>query len=186
MGFINVDSITDEKLVERILSGDLWLEEVLYKRYKKIITKYLKIKHNTKQNTDDFVSEILIKIFINLPKFNSKKQSFKAWALGILKNHMIDFWRKNKIEITYDSNAYEKYELVTSTSFNFEELNHDNVWDMCYGSNLSKKDVDILELKYVYGYTYDDIGCFSGVSATYISNRINYIKTKIKNPSNSS
>jgi RNA polymerase sigma factor (sigma-70 family) len=47
-------------------------------------------------------------------------------------------------------------------------------------TQLSPQDFTLLDMKYVQGYDYNEIGKEFNVTSTTISNRVNYIKTKIK------
>ena len=123
--------IEDILTIQNILNGDKLAENTLYNKYKSIVENYIKTKYSSSYNEDN-VSDIMIKIFANLAKFDSKKSKFSSWVLNITKNHMIDVWRTSK-EPTYSINNYsfgeqtataEKLDNYFSTpSSNFENNN---------------------------------------------------------------
>jgi DNA-directed RNA polymerase specialized sigma24 family protein len=47
-------------------------------------------------------------------------------------------------------------------------------------SQISEDDFKYLNLKYIEGYNYSEIGDFFNVTSSTVSNRVNYIKTKLK------
>jgi RNA polymerase sigma factor (sigma-70 family) len=133
----------------------------------------------------------MIKVFLNLINYDDKKSKFSSWVFTITKNHMIDKWRNNNlsmncnysIEISNDnhyiSNLSENINLFTTT--NTADIDFENSNSMTYISDqLSPEDYTLLNMKYILGYNYDEIGCEFNVTSSTISNRVNYIKTKLK------
>lgn len=189
-------------LIQDILNGNLIAQETLYKRYRKIIKDFILGKYSTYYDIDDDVSEILIKIFINIQNFKENKAKFKSWVLSITKNYMIDKWRcttacrttilsaSNNLILTscgytdsFFNNTYtinnaniNNISVTNSSSCNFENANAVNY----ISTQLSSKDFTLLDMKYVQGYDYKEIGNEFQLTSSTISNKINYIKTKLK------
>lgn len=155
-----------------------------------IVEKYVKFKYPGLLEIEDDVSEILIKVFLNLNQYDVSKSSFNSWVINITKNYMIDKWRNTNISTipcSYD-NMY-----VTSTTFNAldylpnnessntEINNFDNKSTLSYlSSQLSLDDYMMLDMKYNQGYNYSEIGKQFNLSSTTVSNRVNYLKTKLR------
>ena len=81
---------------------------ILYKEGNKEVFKELIDKYTTplfnftarltdKDNAQDIVQDVFIKIWKKLDSFDTSKSSFKTWIFTVTKNSIIDFWRKNKI-----------------------------------------------------------------------------------------
>lgn len=171
----------DEKLIIGVKSGDLNDQKKLYSKYRRILTKYINKKCGNELNLEDIVSDVLIKVFMKINTFNSKKSNFLTWVLNITNNHIIDIWRKNSVEIVYDDTLFGFFE--SNNTINIDDIDDDFNF-ICEVGNVSDDDAHYLQLKYLYGFSYDDISCYSGVSTTTISNRINYIRKKLKNNCN--
>lgn len=167
---------TDEHLVKKTLEGCKKSQNLLYYKYFRIISSYVKKQRKHCLDFEDIASEVIIKIFINLKKFNPKKSRFNTWVHTILINHLKDINKKNKIDHIYCDQFYN-----TTLSSDFLEFWNKNSGLIEFNpKGLSESDITLLELKYVYGYTYEDI-CFKYKSTTEkITNRVNYIKKKIK------
>ncbi|MFW6243176.1 MAG: sigma-70 family RNA polymerase sigma factor, partial [bacterium] len=125
------------------------------------------------------------------------KSKYISWVYTITKNYIIDKWRcssntfelsgnlsisleNNDIVDDYYSNnmLYNNNVYTTSTStFDFETNSTVNF----ISKQLTPKDYTMLDMKYVQGYNYDEIGKEFNVTSTTVSNRVNYIKTKLKN-----
>lgn len=209
-------------LIQEVLSKNRVAEEKFYYKYKKIIEDYIKYKL-PKVNDDDFddcVSNILIKIFFNLDKYDSEKSSFKSWVLTVTKHYMIDAWRANPITFvtngaftisnngTVQGMASNSYTVSNDTAHNivgdvvFTTSNNSGLildsngtystacnnaeFENCNSINyisqqISIQDFTLLNMKYVQGYGYCEIGKEFNLTSNTVSNRVNYIKTKIKN-----
>lgn len=186
-------------LIQNVLNGNLTAQETLYNKYKKIIKNYIKNKYSKHNDIDDDVSEILIKIFLNLNTFDSEKSKFYTWVCNIAKNHIINNWRNqpaftlsinnsgtsatNNSSVdwtnTTTSNASPfntNYSCTCTNNTDFENCN-----TISYlSTQISPVDYCLLNMKYIHGYNYCEIGQEFNVTSSTISNRINYIKAKLK------
>lgn len=205
-----MDKEKDIVLIKQIKNGNKKAEETLYKKYSKIIKKYLSNKYSNQIDLDDNVSEILIKIFENINCFDKKKSSFQTWVINIAKNYMIDQSRTQFFKLKYNSGTYT---ISNDGSINvgFTTENYSNnvtLKNTCYSytiaqnyelpnvfletsdsinfisNNTNPNDYHLLTMKYKEGYNYNEMETEMGVSSSTLSNRINYIKTKLKKTKN--
>lgn len=168
----------DMVLINRVLNNDSTAEELLYERYKKIVFGFIKSKYGHYNDIDDDVSDIMIKVFSKLQTFDSNKSKFKSWVYSITQNHLIDKWRSN------DKSSFN----ITASNFNYDtnntlinDNNYDNINMVNYLSTyLNNDDFTLLNMKYLEGYSYNEIGKVFNLTSTTVSNRVNYIKTKLK------
>ena len=195
----------DTELIQNTLIGNPQAQEILYNKYKKSVKNFLKNKYSIYYDLDDDVSEIMIKVFMNLHTYDESKSKFRSWVFSIAKNHMVDKWRSTSITVT-GSNGCCTYtttctadvavnNFITSSNTGtivnsglFTTTNYccaDNEYENCSSINhistqLSPQDYTLLDMKYVQGYNYCEIGSEFNVTSSTISNRVNYIKTKLK------
>ena len=182
-------------LIQKVLDKDRIAEEYFYNKYKKIIRDYIKSKFANNLNIndiDDYVSSIMIKIYLNLDKYNPEIASFKSWIIAIAKNYVYDKFKTNSISSESISTSNKSYQndieifdftlscnldyYVTCSVSCFENLN-----SLSYiSSQISSMDYNLLNMKYVEGYNYCEIGEKYNLSSDTVSNRVNYIKNKIK------
>jgi RNA polymerase sigma-70 factor (ECF subfamily) len=174
--------LDDTQIINNILNGDVKSEEILYSKYDNIIREILIYNYGNYPYIEDDVSEILTKIFKNLDRYNSKKSQFKTWAYTIVKNYMIDKHRKKPIPGSV---------CITNTTISDIENTFNTVSDIetsntleYIKSNLSNNDYIFLDLKYNQGYNYCEIGCVYNMTSSTVSNKVNYIKRKLKNTLN--
>lgn len=195
------------ELIQNTLNGSPQAQEILYEKYGKSVRNFLKNKYSVYYDLDDDVAEIMIKVFTKLNTFDSTKSKFRSWVFSIAKNHMVDKWRNNTLSLTGGSNSNcvfsysttgaeiggdSTFLTTTSTatldiggSFTTSCCSADFDFENCSSINfltnqITPQDYTLLDMKYVQGYDYNEIGNEFNVSSNTISNRVNYIKTKLK------
>jgi len=199
----------DTELIQNTLNGNSQAQEILYEKYKKSVKNFLKRKYSVYYDLDDDVSEIMIKVIMNLENYDSSKAKFRSWVFSIAKNHMVDKWRNNSITLTgSNTNCVISYSTTTTADVasNSSFITSNNAGSLEIGNNgytttncssadyefencstinfvsdqLTPQDFTLLDMKYAQGYSYDEIGSEFNLSSNTISNKVNYIKTKLK------
>ena len=191
------------KLILGIKKGDKKAEKIFYDRYKEYIEKYLQSKYPKEANLEDCVSEIIIKLFQNIDQFDKKRGKFNTWVIKIANNYMIDRARKNEnnpIQASLDSidGSLSFYcnttdlggDLTVNTTSNFstptsftsqpdQEMETNDSLDFI-SNKIGIKDFHLLNMKYGEGYDYKDMEKEMKMSSNTISNRVNYVRSKLK------
>lgn len=143
---------------------------------------------------------------MNLHTYDESKSKFRSWVFSIAKNHMVDKWRTTSITVTGNNGCYTYTTttnaedvgvsnfitssntgtivsggLFTTTNYCCADYEFENCSSINYiSTQLSPQDYTLLDMKYVQGYNYCEIGNEFNVTSSTISNRVNYIKTKLK------
>jgi len=191
----------DLELIDQIKNGSKISEETLYNKYKGIITKYLKYKRYNIFDLEDCVSEILVKIFTQIDKYDSSKSAFNTWVITITNYHIINkskVYANNIQTISYSSSeslqhnhTNSNYEYGTTTKISCSSSHYisdlttinsiDNASTITtISSMVNDKDFEMLKLKYVDGYSYSDLSNIYSDSKNKICNRVNYLKSKLQ------
>jgi len=90
--------------------------ELMYNDYFSKIYHYVYYRILHKEQTEDIVSEVFIKVAENCHKFDEKKANFNTWIFTITRNTLIDYYRiKKHLSIEDDSNN------IKEPSIDFEE-----------------------------------------------------------------
>lgn len=83
----------------------------------------------------------------------------------------------NSSDVTFTTSTIStsgSYDIYNNTDFeNCSSLNY-------LSQQISTQDFTLLDMKYMQGYDYCEIGKEFNVSSDTVSNRVNYLKTKIK------
>ena len=109
---------TDEELVELTLKDQDFLF-CLTKRYEaKLLSYILKISNVSKEEAEDVLQEIFIKVYYNLNSFD-RKLKFSSWIYRIAHNQVISNFRRIKARpeaATFDV----KDEIIKNIAFAFD------------------------------------------------------------------
>lgn len=181
----------DIELIQKTIDGDKCAEDKLYEKYSDYVRAYIIKNHSEYYGIEDDISEIMIKVFIRLATFDTNKSKFKSWVTTITKNYLIDKWRYNSnhtvsfsnINASYDNTIDFNSEIYNYGSYSnsFNEIDFENNNSISYiSTQLTPQDYTLLDMKYLQGYDYNEIGSEFNVTSSTISNRVNYIKTKLK------
>jgi RNA polymerase sigma-70 factor (ECF subfamily) len=196
----------DMILIQNILNGNHQAEEIFFKKYQKIVKDFLRsiFPKQKPEDIDDYTSEILIKVFESLKMIDPEKGSVKTWILVIARHFITDVYRKSSVSFTStfnnsgisisnndaqnlrfngESTAWAvDNEVSNSCSFtvcNNREFENCNTISYL-SSQISPVDYGLLNMKYIQGYSHCEIGKEFNLTSSTVSNRINYIKTKLK------
>jgi DNA-directed RNA polymerase specialized sigma24 family protein len=128
----------------------------------------------------------------------------KTWVLVIARHFITDVWRKNLTSFTsafnnsgisISNNDAQNLrfngeptawvvdnEVSNSCSFTAcNNMEFENCNTVSYlSSQISPVDYSLLNMKYIQGYSHCEIGKEFNLTSSTVSNRINYIKTKLK------
>lgn len=150
--------------------------EKIYNETKLIIRKYLNKNHPN--SSDDDISEIVFKILKKYNTYNEEKGSYSNWVISIARNYMIDLHRKNiniNHQYIYSDSMVESIGIYDEATLPYEtELMFGNM-----SSSINEDIINMIKMKYD-GYNYKEIGERFNITSSTVSNKINYIKHKIK------
>ena len=81
--------------------GDTDAFERLYEIYFVPVFRYIYFRVKNKEETEDLVQEVFLKVYNSISKFQEKGRSPLAFFFVVARNTVIDYWRKKK-EIKLD------------------------------------------------------------------------------------
>jgi RNA polymerase sigma-70 factor (ECF subfamily) len=90
--------LTDEEIVEKVRSDDRDLYAVIIDRYKNKLLRYATNLVHDKDKASHVVQDSLVKAYINLNGFNTKKK-FSSWIYRIVHNEAMNEIKKYKREV---------------------------------------------------------------------------------------
>ncbi len=183
-----MSSITDQAVVERVLSGDLDAYQILVDRYQ---DRVYSVVHNYVANPDDAIDitqETFIKAYNNLHSFNSSS-AFYTWLYRIAINTAIDYLRKRRSR-PVESLDDEKY-----TEVGFEPVSDDSDTDpekmavrreirtaLRNGiSRLSHKLRGALVLHDIEGFSQEEVAEILGIPVGTVKSRVSRARLELRN-----
>ncbi len=90
----------DEELVERLKKGNIWAFEELIKRYKRRIYAIILSIVRDRDESEDLVQEVFLKVYEGIGKFRGKS-SFYTWLYRIAVNVALSYLKKAKRELEF-------------------------------------------------------------------------------------
>lgn len=71
-------------------------KEALYTEYRDKVSRYVFCKLRNKNDAEDLVSEIFLKVYENLDTFDASLASVSTWIYTITRNAVTDYFRSNR------------------------------------------------------------------------------------------
>lgn len=153
--------VTD-KMIISAQCGDYEALNYIISKYSKLAFYYSYNKLGNKFDAEDCAQECINKIVMNLHLYQIGPISFNTWAVSIIRNHIISYYRLNR---NYIENEEKDEEFV----FNYLEDSKysDKNLVLIEAERLLGKEVyEILLLKIGYGWTYDELSSHFNIPAT--------------------
>jgi RNA polymerase sigma-70 factor, ECF subfamily len=85
----------DDELIKEYLDGKESAFVLLIERYTPSVYNF-SVRFVGKDNAEDIVQDVFIKVWKNIKKFNDKKASFKTWIFTVTRNTVYDYLRKKR------------------------------------------------------------------------------------------
>jgi RNA polymerase sigma-70 factor (ECF subfamily) len=90
-----MDQLTDEQIVSAILEGDKDLYREIIKRYEKKLSHYLLKFLSNRDDMEDILQVVFIKVYKNLYGFDVSKK-FSSWIYQIAHNEAVNYLKKRR------------------------------------------------------------------------------------------
>jgi RNA polymerase sigma-70 factor (ECF subfamily) len=144
--------MNDEQLIEKIKKRPEVFGKII-DRYQKKLERYVLYLTGQKNEVDDLVQEVFIKVYINLNSFDTKKK-FSSWIFRIAHNLAVNYLKKKKIVFNLNENIniddsknieedFEKKELkkIIESCLSNVPINYKEVVVLYYFENLSYEEI---------------------------------------------
>jgi RNA polymerase sigma-70 factor (ECF subfamily) len=154
--------------------------ETLFEQYFDRVFRYVFSRTNNRQVAEDLTSQIFLKILEALPRYQSR-QPLAAWVFTIARNTLISHYR---FTFRHPIQSLEVAGLLVSNPFpaiGGNTKNLDRYIDLEKAINqLSRKDHELLRLKYAAGLSYEEIGDLLGKSPEAIKMAMHRLLRKLE------
>ncbi len=157
----------DRIILEYIATKNSDLFDEIYEKYKNLVYFMVLQAKDVIKSPDSAVQEIFYKVFLSIDSYNYKCGSFKTWILAITRNYIIDCSRK-KDNVEYNdelvSNAVDPNTYESNGLMDFLE------------TFLTKDEVQLIVLKFVYNFKYKHIAEHLGITVDQCKKEVKRIK----------
>ena len=171
---------TDEKLIEKALSGtqSSWVK--LVKRYEGLVFNYCLRMTFNHSDAMDLMQEVFLAVYRNLPAYRGDGK-FKGWMMRIAANKTTDFLRARGRNPLHQADEVDNADFHSSHSP--EEDYHamsENQRIMTMLSILPDEQRMVVELKFFQHFTFEEISQQTGVAVSTIKTRLYAALQKLK------
>ncbi|MEI8116350.1 MAG: sigma-70 family RNA polymerase sigma factor [Flavobacteriia bacterium] len=178
-----LSSLSDSELIRLYINNNERAFEVLLKRYKNQVYKFIYLKVKDVDLANDIFQESFIKVVQNIKagKYNEEGK-FLPWATRIAQNLVIDYYRKHgKVRIFSERNAFNEdfgiFQRIACEDKNYlqkkstEELEEQLV-DLL--NHLPKVQREIVELRIFHDLSFKEIAESEKISINTALGRMRY------------
>jgi RNA polymerase sigma-70 factor (ECF subfamily) len=172
--------LADERLMQHYASGDMRAFEELYRRYRGPLYRYFRRQVSDPATANDLYQGSWEKIIGARHRYRAKAP-FRAWVFRIARNHLVDFYRRQRPTASLDQGGYfmdlpgpePEPETVLEGADQERRLRQAIL-------NLSPEQRDALLLKLESGLALDEIATMTGVGRETVKSRLRYATAQLR------
>lgn len=183
LGDMKKNNISDTDLISLILKDKQYFS-IVVDRYSEKLSRYIgRISAVSKEDRDDLLQNIFIKIYLNINSFDPTF-SFNAWVYRIARNEVIDSARKQKrsiekgyLDIDDDFLQFCKQSMdILDVHYKAEDQ---KIFYQAF-NGMPARYKDVLYLRYIEMYSYRDISDILKKTESNVTSMIHRAKKEFK------
>lgn len=149
--------------------------ERVYLDYRDKVRRYISGKVRNIHDIEDLTSDVFVKVYEKLEKFDGEKASVSTWVYTITRNTVIDFYRTNKT-------CEELPEtLVSDDGVDENVIKEESLSELCDAlESLDERSRDLIIFHYYKGLTLKEIAEKMSISYSYAKLLHNNAFAKLK------
>ena len=134
------------------------------------VYNYIFYRLLSKEQTEDLVSDVFLKVVSHLHRFDSGKASFGTWIITIARNTLTDFYRRTKPAVSIDDEGFPLAELAVDLDEQCRLIENEDRRELYRALGaLNEKQRSILSLKYFAGFNNREISRMTGMKESTVS-----------------
>ena len=144
--------MTQEELLPLVLKKDDKAFTILYDMYSKSLFSVIHVLIKNREESEDVLQEVFVKIWKNIDSYNESKGRFYTWILNIARNTSIDKLRSKNFNNSQKNLSSDNFVHLLDDS---NKLNNkiDTIGIQEFVKKLKPKCIRILDLLFFKGYT---------------------------------
>lgn len=178
-----IDKISDEEIVSLTLGNQDFFRYLINRYEKKLLNYIFRISNLEKEEGEDVLQEVFIKVYENLNDFDQNLK-FSSWVYRITRNQVISNFRKHYLKFNF--NNFDNNESILEnikSDLNIErdvDLEYLNQNILKILDKMDKKYKEVLVLKYFEEKGYKEISDILKKPIGTISTLLSRSKIKFK------
>jgi RNA polymerase sigma-70 factor, ECF subfamily len=171
----------DERLAERIRSGDSSALGELYDRYGAHALAVAQRVVGAREEAEDVVHDAFVAVWRKIDRFDPTRGSLRAWLMTIVRNRGVDRLRARRPSLDIED-ADERSLLRSGPNPTWEAVIERTSVDELRSaiSTLPPEQRRAIELAYFEGYTYRQVAELTGVPAGTANGRMRLALSKLR------
>lgn len=142
----------------------------MYEEYFPKVYNYIFYRLLSKEQTEDLVSDVFLKVVSNLNNYNPDKASFGTWIITIARNTLTDFYRKSRPHASIDDEGFPTSALAVNIDEQCRLIEDEDRKELFRAlSALNERQRSVLALKYFGGYKNREISRMTGMRESTVS-----------------
>ncbi len=149
-----------KELIEKAKKGNKEAYAEIFRLCYSSVYRYVLLRVGNKDETDDVVSDVFLKTFMSLDRYDHKKSTSNTmlpYLFTIARNAIIDLKKKSK-DIIVDDEILFNYAGVTELPTNALEKKEWATWLYKALTELSELEREVLELKFLSDLSTEEVG----------------------------
>jgi RNA polymerase sigma-70 factor (ECF subfamily) len=169
------DHDADRVIIARVLDGNKDDFRYIIEKYERRIRAYTsKFLGYHQQDIEDVTSEVFIKVYINLAKYNPKLQ-FSSWLYRIAHNEAINYSKKNSKHLSVD---IDKQDWRMGYTIDFDKPRKEDIEKVL--QQLNTNDRNLLLLFYIEELSIREISEILKTTENSVKSRLSQARKKLK------
>lgn len=177
---LRLNSLSDNELVQRFITGDQESLETLIVRHKSRVFSYILLIVKNQELAEDIFQETFIKVIRSLKRGKYiENGKFVSWVLRISHNLIIDHFRKEKLKGTISNDSSDM------DIFNSQKFSEDTIEDQMVNSQILKEvkhlvqelpedQRQVIHMRHYMGLSFKEIAEQTDVSINTALGRMRY------------
>lgn len=177
---MRLNSLSDNELVQRFITGDQESLETLIVRHKSRVFSYILLIVKNQELAEDIFQETFIKVIRSLKRGKYiENGKFVSWVLRISHNLIIDHFRKEKLKGTISNDSSDM------DIFNSQKFSEDTIEDQMVNSQILKEvkhlvqelpedQRQVIHMRHYMGLSFKEIAEQTDVSINTALGRMRY------------
>ena len=168
-------SLSGADLMIRYQQGDMEAFEHLYNKYKSLVYGYLMKRIGNHTEVDEIFQDVFLRLHRSRSGYNSE-YPFSPWLFAILKNSLIDHYRKSKKEkgqLSLDDLETPPQSMQVEGNYNLDPLVPKEI-------ALSANQRKAIELRYGEDFSFEEIALSLDTTASNVRQLVSRALKKMK------
>ncbi|OGM91812.1 hypothetical protein A2755_00480 [Candidatus Wolfebacteria bacterium RIFCSPHIGHO2_01_FULL_48_22] len=176
------DRHTIQKLALRMKQGDLVAASRVYELLMRQTYGFYVSRIRDREHAQDLTQDVFMRLVRSIQQYDASKGDFVVWYWKMVRNMLIDFFRKGKTSAITDIESLPESAIPAGDKDVTEELDEKNRRSLLYEclQGLEEEERELFELRFISELPYSDIAAIVGKNEGALRVAVNRIKKKLE------